>query len=103
MGFKITDYPAKTTFDDGDLYDVSTFDGVSAYTSEKMTFAQLKTQLNSDLDNLYNADGSLSSARTVTLSGTNTLTFDGGLTTFKGQDATSSNFATKFQNSASGS
>ena len=97
--FKITDYPSKTLFNDGDLYDVSSYDGVSAYTSEKMTFAQLKTELNSALNILYNADGTLTSARTVTLTGTNTLTFTGGLTTMKGQDATSSNFVSKFLNS----
>jgi hypothetical protein len=95
MGFKITDYPAKTAFDDGDLYDVSSYDGVSVYTSEKMTFAQLKTELNSSLStpNLYNADGSLTAARTVTLTSVNTLTFNGGVTTFKGEDATASNYS----------
>jgi hypothetical protein len=93
MASKITDYPAKTTFNDGDLYDVSTFDGVTTYTSEKMTFLQLKGQLPS----FYTSDDSLTSARTVTLTSVNTLTFNGGLTTFKGQDATSSNYAAKFQ------
>lgn len=103
MASKITDYPAKTTFNDGDLYDVSTFDGVTTYTSEKMTFLQLKTQLNTALTftNIYSTDSSLTSARTVTLSAANTLTFDGGLTNFKGQDATSSNYVAKFKDSAS--
>jgi hypothetical protein len=101
MASKITDYPAKTTFNDGDLYDVSTFDGVTTYTSEKMTFTQLKAELNSALSfsSIYSADGSLTAARTVTLTSVNTLTFDGGLTTFKGQDTTSSNYAAKFQDS----
>ena len=38
---KTSEYPAKTVFNDGDLYDVSTFDGVSVYTTEKLTFGQL--------------------------------------------------------------
>jgi len=79
--FKISEYPAKTVFNDGDLYDISTYDGVSAYTSEKLTFAQLKTELNSALsfvsDNLYTADGTLSANRTVTMGG-NSLSFSGG-------------------------
>lgn len=45
MGFKITDYPAKTAFNDTDLYDCST----NATTSEKVTYSQLKTDLNSNL------------------------------------------------------
>jgi prepilin-type processing-associated H-X9-DG protein len=71
--FKISEYPAKTVFNDGDLYDVSTYDGVSAYTSEKLTFAQLKAELNSVLnfvsDNLYTANGTLLGNRTVTQGG----------------------------------
>lgn len=78
--FKISEYPAKTVFNDGDLYDISTYDGVSAYTSEKLTFAQLKTELNSALSfvssNLYTADGTLTGNRTVTMGG-NTLAFNG--------------------------
>jgi len=66
---KITDYPIKPAFNDGDLYDVSSFDGVSTYTSEKMTFAQLKAELNSALgfvnNNLYEGDGTLTDPRTV--------------------------------------
>jgi len=49
MPFKITQYPAKVGFNDGDLYDVSSFDGVSTYTSEKMTLLQLKAHLESTL------------------------------------------------------
>ena len=60
MPFKITQYPAKTGFNDGDLYDVSSFDGVSTYTSEKMTLLQLKTYLNSSLtNNLGSSDQSI--------------------------------------------
>jgi hypothetical protein len=102
MASKITDYPAKTAFDDGDLYDVSTFDGVSAYTSEKMTFTQLKAELNSSLSfsSIYNADGSLTAARTVTLTPTNTLTFTGGKVTIVGEDSTNSNTALVIDNSS---
>ena len=105
MGFKITDYPAKTAFDDGDLYDVSSYDGVSAYTSEKMTFTQLKNELNSSLSfsSIYDADGSLTSTRVVTLSASNYLSFEGGETTFKGESsADDGTYVSKFLNSSSG-
>jgi len=76
---KISEYPAKTVFNNGDLYDVSTFDGVN-YTSEKMTFTQLKTQLNADLSfasaSLYTGSGTVPSATTATI--TDTINFDGG-------------------------
>jgi hypothetical protein len=62
MASKITDYPAKTTFNDGDLYDVSTFDGITTYTSEKMTFAELKTKLLADLGFLPLTGGSMTGA-----------------------------------------
>ena len=45
---------------------------------------------------IYSGDDNLSSNRTVTM-GANSLTFSGNLTTFKGIDATSSNFVVKFQ------
>lgn len=45
MGFKISDYPSKTVFNDTDLMDVST----AGTTSESMTYAQLKTNLNANL------------------------------------------------------
>lgn len=98
---KITDYTAKTAFNDGDLYDCSTYDGVSAYATEKVTWLQLKNELSTALsfNTIYSADDSLTSARTVTLSPTNTLTFTGGLTTFVGQDATSSNKSISAKNS----
>jgi len=66
MPFKITQYPAKVGFNDGDLFDVSSFDGVTTYTSEKMTALQLKTYLNSSLiNNLGNSDQTLISHRTI--------------------------------------
>ena len=70
--FKTSDYPAKTVFNDTDLYDVSTAGTVS----EKMTYAQLKSDLSANLDNLYSADGTLAGNRIVTL-GANDLTFSG--------------------------
>jgi len=45
MAGKISDYPSKTVFNDTDLYDVST----AGTASEQMTFAQLKTELDSSL------------------------------------------------------
>ena len=89
--FKISEYPAKTVFNDGDLYDVSTYDGVSAYTSEKLTFAQLKAELNSVLnfvsDNLYTANGTLLGNRTVTQGGFD-LRFEAGSNDFYVNGAT---------------
>lgn len=79
MALKITEYPAKTVFNDGDLYDVSSFDGVSAYNSEKMTFSQLKSQLNLDLVNIYNSDGVLSGSRDVDCDGNNLTFSDAGV------------------------
>ena len=77
---KTSEYPAKTVFNDGDLYDVSTFDGVSVYTTEKLTFAQLKTELNSALsfasDSIYTGSGTVPTTTVATI--TDTLTFDGG-------------------------
>ena len=45
---------------------------------------------------IYSADDNLTGDRIVTM-GANSLTFSGNLTTFKGIDATSSNFVVKFQ------
>jgi hypothetical protein len=72
MGFKITDYPAKVGFDDGDLMDVSSYDGVSTYTSEKMLYSDLKSNLNSSLNFLTSVDLSYTaSTRTVGNTGGN--------------------------------
>ena len=49
MAGKISEYPAKTTFDDTDLYDCST----TGATSEKVTYAQVKD----DLKNTFHTQG----------------------------------------------
>ena len=48
MAGKISEYPAKTVFNDDDLYDVSTKDGVN-YISQRSTFLALKDAIVSDL------------------------------------------------------
>lgn len=67
MAGKISEYPAKTVFNDTDLYDCST----AGTASEKVTFAQLKTELDSSLSFLSNVDLGYTAV-------TNTITNTGG-------------------------
>jgi hypothetical protein len=93
-GTKISALAAGTSLVTGDLLpfvDVSDLSMAPTGTTKKITYASLLTNLNADLDTLYNADGSLTSARTVTLTGTNTMRFAGGRTTFVGQDSAGAN------------
>lgn len=62
MAGKISEYPSKSTFNDTDLYDCST----TGTTSEKVTYAQLKT----DLKNTFHTQGGNSYGATLTI-GTN--------------------------------
>jgi hypothetical protein len=91
---KITDYPVATTIAALDLIDVSAYNG-GVPESRSLDYSVLLSTLNDDLDTIYSNDGSLSGARTVTLSSVNTLKFTGGSTTFVGEDSTSANFSLK--------
>lgn len=62
MAGKISEYPAKTTFDDTDLYDCSTTGTVS----EKVTYSQIKD----DLKNTFHTQGGNSYGTDLTI-GTN--------------------------------
>lgn len=45
MAKKISDYPAKTSFNDTDLYDCSTDDLTGGYVSQKVTYLQLRNNI----------------------------------------------------------
>ena len=69
MAGRITEYPnSVTTLTNGDLFDVSDYDEISAYESKSLTWANLLTNIESQgtFDNLYTTDGSISGNRTIT-------------------------------------
>ena len=78
MGNKISTYTAITTLANGDLLDISKDMGASTYATRKITYANLLTELNTDLtfpvsSNLGNANLTAdNAARTYTLAGTST-------------------------------
>lgn len=78
MGNKISTYTAITTLANGDLLDISKDMGASTYATRKITYANLLTELNTDLtfpvsSNLGNANLTAdNAARTFTLAGTST-------------------------------
>ncbi len=79
MPDKISDYPSALAVHGQDKLDKSnTNDGGSTYNqSESVTVDQLMNYINSNVENLYNADGSILVDRTITSDGT-TTTWDGG-------------------------
>jgi len=89
MAEKITDYPSALTMHGQDLLDKSnTNDGGSSYNqTESFTVDQLMTYINSNVENLYNADGSILVDRTITSDGT-TTTWDGGNVALKSDGLT---------------
>lgn len=78
MGNKISTYTAITTLANGDLLDISKDMGASTYATRKITYANLLTELNTDLtfpvsSNLGNANLTADNVvRTYTLAGTST-------------------------------
>lgn len=78
MAGKITDYPTTTSLIDEDLFDLSKYDGVSAYATNAIKWEDILKEIQIDLtfNNLYNNNGTLAGNRFVTLNG-NDLTFVG--------------------------
>ena len=76
MAGKITDYPTTTSLIDEDLFDISKYDGVSAYATNAITWEDILTEIQIDLtfNNLYNNNGTLAGNRIVSM-GVNDLTF----------------------------
>lgn len=120
---KISAYPSITTpVRSGDLADISEFDGVSAYTTKRITLGTLApelvqltgsydnatsgltaTDIQSAIDevesiNFYRNDGALTGARIVDLA-SNLLTLDNGQTLFKADTSDSSEFVFQLQDS----
>tara|TARA_R110000787_G_C13362912_1_gene440198 strand:+ start:203 stop:1120 length:918 start_codon:yes stop_codon:yes gene_type:complete len=77
MADKISEYPAKTVFNDDDLTDFSTtLDSGVSYTTEKSTLLQVVDYIKTKIQTLYSADGTVGPGRVVTL--TDILTFKDG-------------------------
>ena len=76
MAGKITDYPTTTSLIDEDLFDLSKYDGVSAYATNAIKWEDILKEIQIDLtfNNLYNNDGTLAGNRIVSM-GVNDLTF----------------------------
>ena len=76
MAGKITDYPTTTALIDEDLFDISKYDGVSAYATNAITWEDILKEIQIDLtfNNLYNNNGTLAGNRIVSM-GVNDLTF----------------------------
>lgn len=66
---KISEYtPLSGALSDSDLFDLSENTGIGSYDSRSLSYAQLKTNLTTDLpfsDTIYIADGSLTSNRSI--------------------------------------
>jgi hypothetical protein len=78
MAGKITDYPTTTTLIDEDLFDLSKYDGVSAYATNAIKWEDILKEIQIDLtfNNLYNNNGTIGTGRTATL--TDSLSFVSG-------------------------
>ena len=78
MAGKITDYPTTTVLIDEDLFDLSKYDGVSAYATNAITWEDILKEIQIDLtfNNLYNNNGTIGTGRTATL--TDSLSFVSG-------------------------
>jgi len=76
MAGKITDYPTTTSLIDEDLFDLSKYDGVSAYATNAITWEDILKEIQIDLtfNNIYNNNGTLAGNRIVSM-GVNDLTF----------------------------
>jgi hypothetical protein len=76
MAGKITDYPTTTVLIDEDLFDLSKYDGVSAYATNAIKWEDILKEIQIDLtfNNIYNNNGTLAGNRTVSM-GVNDLTF----------------------------
>ncbi len=84
MAGRITEYPnSVTTLTNGDLFDVSDYDEISAYESKSLTWANLLTNINNQatFKNIYTQDGSIDANRTVTI-GSNDLDISLGVGNF---------------------
>jgi len=78
MAGKITDYPTTTVLIDEDLFDLSKYDGVSAYATNAITWEDILKEIQIDLtfNNIYNNNGTIGTGRTATL--TDSLSFVSG-------------------------
>ena len=78
MAGKITDYPTTTSLIDEDLFDLSKYDGVSAYATNAITWEDILKEIQIDLtfNNIYNNNGTIGTGRTATL--TDSLSFVSG-------------------------
>jgi hypothetical protein len=102
MSVKISDLTAGATLANGDLFafvDISDLTMGATGTTKKLLFSDLLAAIPVPPSvNIYTANGTLTSNRTLTM-GTYSLLFSGNETTFRGFSSTSSNFALKVQNS----
>lgn len=55
----------QTTLSDSDWFDIDAYLGVDDYESKKVSFGTIKNQILSQTSNLYNSNGTLTSARTI--------------------------------------
>ena len=78
MAGKITDYPTTTSLIDEDLFDLSKYDGVSAYATNAIKWEDILKEIQIDLtfNNIYNNNGTIGTGRTATL--TDSLSFVSG-------------------------
>ena len=78
MAGKITDYPTTTSLIDEDLFDLSKYDGVSAYDTNAIKWEDILKEIQIDLtfNNIYNNNGTIGTGRTATL--TDSLSFVSG-------------------------
>ena len=72
MADKTSEYPEKTVFNDNDLMDISSFQDVGSYVSEKSTLLQVVDYIKTKVG-IYGVDGTIGTGRVATL--TDSLSF----------------------------
>jgi len=66
MADKISEYPEKTVFNNDDLMDISSFQDVGSYVSEKSTLLQVVDYIKTKVG-IYGVDGTIGTGRIATL------------------------------------
>jgi len=96
MADKISEYPAKTVFNDDDLTDFSTtLDSGASYTTEKSTLLQVVDYIKTKIPSIYSADGTVGTGRVATLTDSLSFVKDAVTSLFISKDFVGINTLTK--------
>jgi len=97
MADKISEYPEKTVFNNDDLMDISSFQDVGSYVSEKSTLLQVVDYIKNKVG-IYGSDGTVGTNRVATLTDNITFIKDAVTALFISQTFVGVRTSTKFSN-----